>query len=284
MTTTTLSPRDSLKEELVTSVSHGVGALLSVGGLILLTTLANLRGNAWHVVGCSIFGASLVFLYTASTLYHSIRQPGAKRVLRVFDHCAIFLLIAGTYTPFTLVSLRGGWGWTLFAVVWGLALIGIIYKVAAKSRYRLLSVLLYLAMGWLVLIAVVYLVFPRDLIPDFLGSGLGLIDDLSLIALLTYFYRNRLREYLARETQESGGQGHRERSSRAQAEASESSFDPYETLGIDSSASSEEIQAAYKARMHEYHPDKVAHLGEELQKVAHRKAVEIQQAYEQLRK
>ncbi len=137
---------------------------------------------------------------------------------------------------------------------------------------------------WLIIIAVLYLVSPRDLIPDFLGSGLGVIDDLLLIALLTYFYRNRLREYAARATQESGGQDQRERSSRAQAEASERSFDPYEILAIDSSASGEEVQAAYKARMHEYHPDKVAHLGEELQKVAHRKAVEIQQAYEQLRK
>ncbi len=137
---------------------------------------------------------------------------------------------------------------------------------------------------WLIIIAVLYLVFPRDLIPDFLGSGLGVIDDLLLIALLTYFYRNRLREYAARATQESGGQDQRERSSRAQAEASEGSFDPYEILSIDSSASGEEIQAAYKACMHEYHPDKVAHLGEELQKVAHRKSVEIQQAYEQLRK
>jgi DnaJ like chaperone protein len=137
---------------------------------------------------------------------------------------------------------------------------------------------------WLIIIAVLYLVFPRDLIPDFFGRGLGLIDDLSLIALLTYFYRNRLREYAARATQESAGRDERERSSGAQAEAPESSFDPYQILGIDSLASREEIQAAYKARMHEYHPDKVAHLGEELQKVAHRKAVEIQQAYEQLRK
>ena len=137
---------------------------------------------------------------------------------------------------------------------------------------------------WLIIIAVLYLIFPRDLIPDYLGSGLGLIDDLSLIALLTYFYRNRLRKYTARATRESGGRDERERSSSARAEASESSFDPYQILGIDSSASGEEIQSAYKARMHEYHPDKVAHLGEELQKVAHRKAVEIQQAYEQLRK
>jgi uncharacterized membrane protein YkvA (DUF1232 family) len=137
---------------------------------------------------------------------------------------------------------------------------------------------------WLIIIAVLYVVFPRDLIPDFLGRGLGFIDDLSLIALLTYFYRNRLRKYAARATEESGERDERERSSSAHAETPESSFDPYQILGIDSSASGEEIQAAYKARMHEYHPDKVAHLGEELQKVAHRKAVEIQQAYEQLRK
>ena len=137
---------------------------------------------------------------------------------------------------------------------------------------------------WLILIAVVYLLFPRDLIPDFLGGGFGLVDDLSLIGLLTYLYRKRLREYSARIRHESEGQRQRERSSRARAEASESPSDPYEVLGIDSAASAEEIQAAYKARMHEYHPDKVSHLGEELQKLAHRKAVEIQQAYSQLRK
>ena len=137
---------------------------------------------------------------------------------------------------------------------------------------------------WLIIIAALYLVFPRDLIPDFLGSGLGVIDDLLLIALLIYFYRNHLRNYTARAAQESGEQDGREHSTRAQAAASESSFDPYQILGVDSSASGKEIQAAYKARMHEYHPDKVAHLGDELQKVAHRKTIEIQQAYDQLRK
>ena len=137
---------------------------------------------------------------------------------------------------------------------------------------------------WLVIIGVLYLVFPRDLIPDFLGRGLGLIDDLGLIALLTYFYRNRLREYAARTSQESEGRDDRERSSSAQAKAPENPLDPYQILGIDPSASGKEIQTAYKVRMSEYHPDKVAHLGEELKKVAHRKAVEIQQAYEQIRK
>jgi len=144
----------TLGEEIAHSLTHGVGALLSIAGLATMVTLAALRGNVWHVVSCSIFGATLVFLYTASTLYHSVTHPGAKKVLRVFDHSAIFLLIAGSYTPFTLVSLRGGWGWTLFVVIWGLALIGVVYKVTAKNRFRFLSVLLYLAMGWLVLVAI----------------------------------------------------------------------------------------------------------------------------------
>ena len=137
---------------------------------------------------------------------------------------------------------------------------------------------------WLTVIAVVYLVFPRDLIPDFLGRGLGLIDDLLLIGLLTYFYRKQLRQHAARETGESGQRDRGEPSSRARMSASEGPSDPYEILGIAPSASREAIQAAYKARMNEYHPDKVAHLGEDLQKLAHRKALEIQQAYQQLRR
>ncbi|NNL86594.1 MAG: DnaJ domain-containing protein [Myxococcales bacterium] len=136
---------------------------------------------------------------------------------------------------------------------------------------------------WLIAIAILYLLFPRDLIPDFLGRGLGLIDDLSLIGLLTYFYRKRLKQQ-GTASGESEGQDQGKRASPGGAEAPHSSSDPYEILGIDPSASGEEIQAAYKARMQEYHPDKVAHLGEELQKVAHRKALEIQQAYERLRK
>jgi hemolysin III len=148
------APRYSLGEEIAHSVTHGIGVILSIAGLVILVTLAALRGNAWHVVSSSIFGVTLIFLYTASTLYHSITHPGTKKVLRVFDHSAIFLLIAGTYTPFTLVTLRGGWGWTLFVLIWGLALVGIVYKITASKRYRLLSVLLYLGMGWLVLVAI----------------------------------------------------------------------------------------------------------------------------------
>jgi hemolysin III len=147
-------PRYSLGEEIAHSVTHGIGVILSIAALVILVTFASLRGDAWHIVGSAIFGATLIFLYTASTLYHSITHPGAKRVLRILDHVAIFLLIAGTYTPFTLVTLRGGWGWTLFVAIWGLALVGIVYKVTASNRFRLLSVLLYLVMGWLVLVAI----------------------------------------------------------------------------------------------------------------------------------
>ncbi len=131
---------------------------------------------------------------------------------------------------------------------------------------------------WLTVIAVVYLVFPRDLIPDFLGRGLGLLDDLLLIGLLTYFYRKHLRKHFAREGTRDWG----EPSGRKQATASESPFDPYEVLSIAPSASRETIQAAYKARMNEYHPDKVAHLGEDLQKLAHRNVLELHRAYRKL--
>lgn len=149
------APVYTLGEEIAHSVIHGVGIVLSIGGLAVLVAFAALRGDAWHIAGCSIFGATLVLAYTASTIYHAI--PGtfqrAKRVLRVLDHAAIYLLIAGTYTPFTLVNLRGPWGWTLFALVWGMAVAGIIYKATLIGRWRVLSVGFYVAMGWLVLIA-----------------------------------------------------------------------------------------------------------------------------------
>lgn len=107
-----------------------------------------LYGNAWHIVSSAIFGASLVLLYTASTLFHSIPMVGPKRVLRVVDHCAIYVLIAGTYTPFTLVTLHGPWGWSLFGFTWGLAILGIGFKIFFTGRYEFLSVLVYLLMGW----------------------------------------------------------------------------------------------------------------------------------------
>ncbi len=143
----------SFGEEFANSVTHGVGLGLSVAGLVVLVILTALRGTAWHVVSCTIYGSTLVILYAASTLYHSIQSPRAKRVLRIIDHGAIYLLIAGTYTPFTLVNLRGGLGWTLFGVVWTLAALGIVFKVFHVDRVPIVSTLVYLSMGWLVVIA-----------------------------------------------------------------------------------------------------------------------------------
>ena len=140
-------------EEFANCVTHGVGLALSLAGLVVLVVLAAIRGTAWHIVTCSVYGATLVLLYTASTLYHGARTPRARHVLRILDHGAIYLLIAGTYTPFTLVNLRGGLGWTLFGLVWGLALAGILFKVFFVDRFPISSTLVYLSMGWLVVIA-----------------------------------------------------------------------------------------------------------------------------------
>ena len=153
MTTEHHLPRYTLGEEIANSIIHGVGALLGIAGLGVLTAFASLHGNAWHIVGCSIFGAALILLYTTSTLYHSIPLPRVKAVLRTLDHSAIFILIAGTYTPFLLVNLRGPWGWSLFGVIWGLALIGILLRVMRGRRSTLVSVALYVGMGWTVVVA-----------------------------------------------------------------------------------------------------------------------------------
>ena len=142
------------REEFANSLTHGLGAGLSVAGLVLLIVRSAQHGNTWHVVSTAIFGASLLLLYTASTLYHSLRGERLKQVLQKFDHAAIFLLIAGTYTPFVLVTLRGPWGWSLFGVVWGLAVAGVTLKFWLAGRFRLISTLIYLAMGWLVLVAI----------------------------------------------------------------------------------------------------------------------------------
>ncbi|HXZ11816.1 MAG TPA: hemolysin III family protein [Candidatus Sulfotelmatobacter sp.] len=140
-------------EELANSLTHGVGLVLSIVGFATLVSLAVMRGSAWRIVSCAIYGSSLLCLYAASTLYHSTRSRRLKRVLKVCDHCAIYLLIAGTYTPFLLVNLRGGWGWCLFAVVWGLAMAGILFKVWFVEHSSVLSTAVYLLMGWLALVA-----------------------------------------------------------------------------------------------------------------------------------
>ncbi len=149
-----LVERYSMGEEIAHAVTHGVGVLLSIGGLAVLVAFSTLYGNAWHITSSSIYGATLILLYSSSTLYHGITHEKAKRVLRKLDHAAIFLLIAGTYTPFTLVNLRGPWGWTLFGLVWGIALAGMVLELACRKRYRWLSLSLYLGLGWLVLVAI----------------------------------------------------------------------------------------------------------------------------------
>ena len=140
-------------EEIANAITHGIGLLLSIAGFVVLLVLAALRGTAWHIVACSIYGATLICLYTASTLYHAVISPRVKRALRIFDHSAIYLLIAGTYTPFLVVSLRGPWGWSLFGVIWGLALVGVLFKFWFVERFAILSTAVYIAMGWLVVIA-----------------------------------------------------------------------------------------------------------------------------------
>ncbi len=138
----------SLAEELVNAISHGVGALVSISAVTLLIAMASIRTDAWTIVAVSIYGGSLFVLFLASTLYHSIPFKKAKNIFRLIDHCAIYLLIAGTYTPFLLVSIRGLWGWAVFAVVWSLAIAGITLKMVAPKKMHGLHVVNYIVMGW----------------------------------------------------------------------------------------------------------------------------------------
>ncbi|NZA28296.1 hemolysin III family protein [Luteimonas sp. SJ-92] len=142
------------REELASALTHGVGAAAALAGGAVLIALAALHGNAWQLGAAIVFGVSLLLLYTASTLYHAVTHPVLKGRLKVFDHCAIYLLIAGTYTPFTLIALRGPLGWSLFAAIWTLALAGVVFKLFYTGRFRRLSTLIYVAMGWLVLVAI----------------------------------------------------------------------------------------------------------------------------------
>ncbi len=147
-------PRYSPAEELANSITHGVGAVLAIGALGVLTAFATLFGNAWHIVSCIIFGVTLIMLYTASALYHSIQIPEAKVVLRVLDRSAVFLLIAGTYTPFVLVDIRGPWGWAIFGIVWTIALLGVIFQVSLLRRWPVASVGLYVGMGFIIVVVI----------------------------------------------------------------------------------------------------------------------------------
>ncbi|HKJ92358.1 MAG TPA: hemolysin III family protein [Longimicrobiales bacterium] len=148
----------SRKEEFVNALTHGVGVAAAVAVTALLVAFAALRDGAYTIVAVSVFGATLIALYLSSTLYHAARRPALKARLKVLDHASIYLLIAGTYTPFTLVTLRGGWGWSLFGVIWGLAATGVVFKLLWTGRFPRLSTAVYIGMGWLVIIAIVPLV------------------------------------------------------------------------------------------------------------------------------
>jgi len=141
-------------EEKINIISHAIGFILSIVAFVLLVTHANLHGDVWHIVSFSIFGASLIILYAASTFYHSAKKPELRNRLKIIDHASIYILIAGTYTPFTLVTLNGTIGWVIFGTSWGLALTGIILKLFFTGKYNLISTIMYVLMGWVIVFAI----------------------------------------------------------------------------------------------------------------------------------
>ena len=161
-------------EEIFHGITHGIGAALSIAGLVILVVLAAQMGDVWRIVSFSIYGGSLTLLYLASTLYHSFQDERLKQFFRHFDHLSIFLLIAGTYTPLTLISLRGAWGWTLFALIWGFAVSGIVYELLFLGRYKWITMSIYLGMGWLAVVAIkpMLTMVPRGLFWWLLAGGL----------------------------------------------------------------------------------------------------------------
>jgi hemolysin III len=162
-------PRYGRSEEIANTLTHGLGALLAVAGLVLVVQRALESGDHRSLVAGAVYGASLVVLYAASTLYHAVPASRAKRLLGVADHAAIYLLIAGTYTPFTLVTLRGPWGWSVLGAVWALAVAGIIHEIVRRGYRGRLSLVFYLGMGWIVVVA------ARPLVAALPPGGLGLL-------------------------------------------------------------------------------------------------------------
>ncbi|WP_230866661.1 PAQR family membrane homeostasis protein TrhA [Iocasia frigidifontis] len=141
-------------EEITNAILHGIGLGLAIAALVILIVFANHYGNTWHIIGFTVYGSTLIILYLSSTLYHSFPAGKLKRIFRIFDHSSIFLLIAGTYTPLTLIALQGTLGWTFFCIVWSLAILGIIFKIFWINRFKLFSTVLYILMGWLIIIAI----------------------------------------------------------------------------------------------------------------------------------
>jgi hemolysin III len=174
----------SFREEIANSVSHGIGLVLAIAALPVLLLSAMRVGSIHFMFGVSVFGGTMILLYLASTLYHSLTHTGAKRFFRLFDHSAIFLLIAGTYTPFTLGVLRGPWGWTLLTAVWVLALVGITMKALVGTRHSWISIVLYLSMGWLAVVAIkpILLLVPLPGILWILAGGIAYTGGLAFFA------------------------------------------------------------------------------------------------------
>lgn len=163
-------------EEIANSISHGIGIGLAVAGVSLLTVFGAIYGNVWHVVSFTVFGVSMIILYLASTLFHSAKNLRLKAKLNKFDHSAIYILIAGSYTPITLISLSGWVGWTLFGLIWSLAIVGIVFKIwFYSSKWRKLSTWLYVAMGWLIILAIVPMIkeVPNTSLWFLLAGGLS---------------------------------------------------------------------------------------------------------------
>lgn len=152
--TSSILPKYTKNEEIMNAVTHGIGAGLSIAGLVVLVVFASMQSDAWKIVASAIYGASMIVLYTASTLYHSFSKTKVASKLNMFDHISIYYLIAGSYTPFMLVNLRGGWGWSIFGVVWACAIAGTVLKIIYGNKLRKVSTIIYLAMGWMIIIAI----------------------------------------------------------------------------------------------------------------------------------
>ena len=159
----------SFLEEIFNSVTHGIGALISISGLVLLIVFSAMHGNLNHIISCTIFGVALVLLYTASTLYHSFQKPNLKHIFKIFDHSCIYILIAGTYTPFLLVTISGITGWSRLIILWSLTVIGILFKIFFVYRFKIISTIAYILMGWIIIFAI------KPLFHTLPGGGLVLL-------------------------------------------------------------------------------------------------------------
>ena len=177
-------PSTDFRDELASALTHGLGAVAALAGGAVLITLAAIYGNGWQLGTAIVYSITLLLLYVASTLYHAIPHAGAKARLQVFDHCAIYLLVGGTYAPITLIGLRGPWGWGLFIAIWALAVAGVAFKLFFTGRFKLLSTGIYIAMGWLVVVALKPMLHALDAftLGWLLAGGL-------FYTLGTYFYQ-----------------------------------------------------------------------------------------------